>query len=146
MKNLCFAIIFFFAVAVGVNAQCTSTSGYQCVPQDTMDRMAKALDEIPKLRDLVAKQSAALALSDNERNAAQSLIKALNEAFDARGRIITDYERMMVVYQKVIDMQSALITKLTETLNKPRSAFSKFLKALKEIALITTGIILGRGL
>jgi flagellar biosynthesis chaperone FliJ len=145
MKRILLIAIFLFAPMVAYS-QCTASPGFVCVSQDTMDRTAKALDEIPKLRDLVAKQATSLNLSDAERVAAQALVKALNDALDIRGRLIVDYEKMMTVYERVIAMQTQLIEKLTAQINKPRSAWQKFLTTLKEIAILAAGITLGRGL
>jgi hypothetical protein len=62
---------------------------------------------------------------------------------DVRGRIITEYERMQVVYQKVIDMQAQLIERQSALLNKGKSGWDKFLDVLKTVGAIALGIVIG---
>lgn len=144
-KLILFVCILFFAV-IGVNGQTTCESGSQCVKQSVIDKCGAIADELVAARDVIAKFKSERLTTDAERNAATVLIKSLNDVLDVRGRIITEYEKMMVAYTKVIEMQSLIIEKLTTQLNKPKSAFSKFVAVLKQIAILTLGLTIGRGL
>lgn len=139
------ATILFFAV-IGINGQTTCETGSQCVKQATIDKCGQVADELIAARDVIEKFKAERTATDAERVAATVLIKSLNDVLDVRGRIIAEYDKMMVVYQKVIDMQSALIDRMTKELNKPKSAWKKFVTVLKEIAILTLGLTIGRGL
>lgn len=149
--NIVILITLFLLAPIAINAQCVHTSAADpCVliNQSVLDRTAKALDEIPKLRDLVTKYEAQVKLTDAERLAAQGLIAALNAVIDVRGKMIADLEsfqiKMFAAYEKVIAMQQALIDKLTADLNRPKSGWKKFVQAIREIGFILAGVSLGR--
>ena len=116
-----------------------------CISQTAANQCSKAATELVAARDVIKKFQAERIVTDAERTAAAILIKSLNDVIEVRGRMNLEYEKIMVVYQKVIDMQTALITKLSETINKPKSAFTKFITILKELAILAAGIALGRG-
>ncbi len=144
-KLILTACVLFFA-CIGVNGQTTCETGSQCVKQAVIDRCGQVADELVAAKDVIEKFKAERVTTDAERNAATALIKSLNDVLDVRGRIIAEYDRMVIVYQKVIDMQSLIIEKLTTQLNKPKSAWQKFVTVLKEIAILTLGLTIGRGL
>lgn len=148
MKKL--LLVIFLNLVVGLilsNSACAQTPEPPkvCISQAAANKCSQIATELVAARDVIAKYAAERITTDAERNAATILIKSLNDVIEVRGRIIGEYDRMMVVYQKVIDMQTALITKLTETINKPKSAYQKFITVLKEIAILAAGIALGRG-
>jgi hypothetical protein len=147
MKKLFFVSFLVFS-ALSVSGQCVSTPTDPCVSvhQSLLDRAAAAATELAQARDVIAKFTAERLVTEAERNAAKALIQSLNDVLDVRGRIITEYERMQAVYQKVIDMQSQLIEKLTKELAKPKSGWARFWEVLKTVASIAFGIAIGRGL
>jgi hypothetical protein len=126
-------------------AQCVSTPDDPCVSvkQSLIDRAAATATELKHARDVIAAFELERATSQAERIAAQALIKSLNDVMDVRGRIITEYERMQVVYQKVIDMQAQLIERQSALLNKGKSGWDKFLVVLKTVGAIALGIVIG---
>lgn len=144
-KYILIAFVLCFS-AIGINGQTTCETGSQCVKQAVIDKCGQVADELVAARDVIEKFKAERLTTDAERTAATVLIKSLNEVLDVRGRIIAEYDRMAVVYQKVIDMQSAVIDRMTKELNKPKSAWKKFVTVLKEIAILTLGLTIGRGL
>ncbi len=146
MTKLCFIFIFLFGV-IGVNAQtCTVPSGFVCITQFSADSIAKDLDELKLNRIALAKALAQVNLGDAERAAAQNLIKTMNDAFDARGRIVDDQTKMLALQQSVITMYADLVQKLTAEMNKKSTGFQKLVATVGKIALIVVGITIGRGL
>ena len=131
---------------LNANAQCVSTPADPCVTvnQSLLDRSAAAVRELVEARVVIQKMTAERVLAEAERNAAQALIRSLNDVLDVRGRIITEYERMMTLYKSVIDMQQQIIEKALAQANK-KSGWQKFLEILKTVASIAVGIAIGRG-
>ena len=137
--GLCLLLVY------AANAQCTVPSGYVCLTQKQADDTAAKLDELIVSRDVIAKFKNERALTDAERQAATVLLKAANDALDTLSKGIADREKLIDLQQKTLTLYADLVQKLTDKLNKPKSAFSKFMTALKEIALLAAGIALGRG-
>jgi hypothetical protein len=63
-----------------------------------------------------------------------------------RDKIDAANEKRIAILTQAIDLQQQLMDRLEKRLLKPKSAFSKVLKVLKEIALVAAGIAIGRGL
>lgn len=147
MKKLLCLIIFFFG-SIAASGQCVDRPNDPCVlvNQTVIDRASAAVTELVAARDVIVKFQNERLATDAEREAAKTLVKSLNDVLDVRGRIIAEYDRMAVVYQKVIDMQTALIDRLTREINKPKSSWQKLASALKTVMVLATGITLGRGL
>jgi hypothetical protein len=124
--------------------QCQNDS--VCVPQATINQAAQAVDELKAARDVIARFQVERSASEAERGAATALIKGLNDLLATKDKIISEYERINELYKKVIDFQQVIIERLEGQLNKPKSGWQKFLTTLKEIALVLSGVILGRGL
>jgi len=140
MKRICLIITFCFVGIVGVNAQCTVPSGFVCITQSAADNIAHDLDELKASRVALTKYAQQALLTDAERNAAQTLVKALNDAMDVRGRIIADQTQMIALQKQVIETYSQLVGKLTEQLNKPKSAWQKLVATLEKITILLAGV------
>ena len=146
MKRLLFIILLPLALSVAASGQCSAPAGFACVPQETMNRLNKALDELGASRDAIAKLVAAQAASDAKAAAAQSVIDKANEIMALDVKMFTSYDKVIDLYQKTLALYADLVEKLTTQLNKPRSAWSKFLATLEKVAAIALGIAIGRGL
>jgi hypothetical protein len=146
MRIAVLTLLVYFAFTISANAQCTASANYVCVPQDTMNRINKALDELAASRDLIVKLSAAQATSDAKAAAAQDVINKANEILALDTKIIGSYDKVITLYQDTIKLYADLVDKLTTQLNKPKSAWQKFLTAVREIALIASGIAIGRAI
>lgn len=107
---------------------------------------AKAFTEVTALRDAVQKFLVERAKTDAEKEGAKILITSLNDAIAVRDKIHDANLQLITIYDKIIKIQNDIIDKLTNQLNKPKGFFSKLLNKIKEVALLATGIILGRGL
>lgn len=143
MKRLLLVTLFLFA-PLAVAAQCEP--GAQCVPQETINKCAKIADEVIALRDTVEKFKIERAATDTQLKAANDLISSLQELVKFQAKVMDDSDRVVVMMQKVVDAQNALITKLTAMVNQPKSAWQKFLSAVRDIAVLAMGITIGRGL
>ena len=148
--NYCRIILILLAVLlIGANladAQCTTQIGYICVSQAQANDTAAKLDELKAARDVIAKFMIERATNAAELAAAKQVIEGW-KAIDATNTSIQQkYVAVMSMYEKVIQLQADLIEKLTAKINAPRSAWSKFLTAVKEVLLVAAGIGIARGL
>lgn len=138
----CFISIF---NTIGYSQQPTPTPQV-VVSQTFVDDATKAFTEVVVLRDTVNKFMVERAKTDAEREGAKILIASLNEAIAVRDKIHDANLQLIAIYDKIIKIQNDIIDKLSNQLNKPKGFFSKLLDKIKEVALLATGIILGRGL
>lgn len=147
MKKLIYLTVFLTVCLTGslsVRAQCTASPGFQCVPQATMDRTAKALDEIPPLRALIAAQAKELGLKDDQIKALNTAIAAWTGAFNSQGDLIKAQNAMIEALQKLTTTALDLAQKLQDKAAKPKSGFAKFADTLEKIALIALGVSIAR--
>jgi len=146
MKVLLFAI--FLLAPIVTYSQCTSTPTDPCVQinQSILDRTSKALTELTAARDTIQKFTNERAANDALNAASLQVIKAANEVIAYKDKIIADQDKLNTMYEKVIQLQSALIEKLTAQINAPKSAWQKFIQTVERIAVLTLGITIGRGL
>lgn len=140
MKTFLITIVLFFA---GAAYGQTCPAGSQCVPQSVIDKCGEVADKLRAANEVIEKFQAERGASVSERAAATALIDGLNQLLKTKDSIIADYERINALYTKVIEFQTQIIDNLEKRLNKPRSAFQKFMKALTEIGLILAGIAIG---
>lgn len=117
-----------------------------CVSQDAANKCVKAAAELIEARNVISEFQKERAASIAEREKAGVVIAGLNELVVVKDRIIASYEQINALYKSVIELQQGIILKLEERLMKPKSAFSKFLDALKTVAYFLAGAALGRGL
>lgn len=144
MKKLCLITICLFVAVVGVNAQTPCPDGSVCVKQTVLDKCADVADQLKAAKDVIVQLTNERSLSIAERNAAQALVKGLNDYLAIKDRIIADYEHVNALLQKALDTAMNLVEKVMAKLDAPRSGWQKFVAALKEIAYLVTGIAIGR--
>jgi len=116
------------------------------INQSILDRTSKALTELTAARDTIQKFTNERAANDALNAASLQVIKAANEVIAYKDKIIADQDKLNTMYEKVIQLQSALIEKLTAQINAPKSAWQKFIQTVERIAVLTLGITIGRGL
>ncbi len=142
MKTFLLFAILFFSVTL-INGQCTSSGGFVCVPQATMDRISKDLSELAVARDTIAKLTSTIALSDSERALAQKTIQAANDVIAAKDKTALDYQQIIGIQAKALNLYSTLVQRLTDQINKPKSSFAKFVQTLEKLAILAAGIAVG---
>lgn len=147
MKILCAISISLFAV-IAASGQCVSTPTDPCVSvhQSTLDRVAKDLDTLKVANDTIAKQAIALATTDTERAAWLSYKAAADSTIAVLQKGIVDREAVVALQNKALALYEDLVEKLTAKINAPQSAWSKFIHAVRDIALLAGGIAIGRRL
>lgn len=143
----CLLITFLFFAVAGVKAQCIGSAADPCVEvhQSVLDRAAHALDDYKALQDVVEKQAKALAATDVERAAVKQYMATVDATFAVLQKGIADRDTVIALQDKAMQAFATLVEKLTAQLNKPKSAWQKFVTTLKDIALIATGVTIGRG-
>ena len=94
MKKLAIIIIFVLAGYAGICAQTQCPDGSQCVKQSVIEKCADVADQLVLARDAITKLEAERSLSQAERQAAQTLIKGLNDLIVVKDRIVADYEQI----------------------------------------------------
>ncbi len=132
-------IILFIAPCIAYG-QTSCPDGSVCVKQGILDKCADVADQLKAAKDVIAKFETERGVTAAERTAAQSLIKALNELVDTRGRIIQDQTAMISLQKQVIETYSQLVEKLTAQLNKKQSAFSKLVAIVEKVTFLLAGI------
>jgi len=145
MKALAIIAILLFAGIAGYG-QCQASAGFQCVAQSDMDRIAKDLNELKALKDAYSKLLVERGLSAAERDAAANAIKIAGDTITVLQKGIADRESVIALQQTALKLYSDLVEKLTAKINAPKSAWAKFLEAVKDVAYIASGILIGRAI
>jgi hypothetical protein len=115
------------------------------VSQEFVDDATKAFTEVVALRDALAKVVRVNGLSTAERAAMDDLVASLDKVISIRGKMNDAYAMLDDVRLKTIQAQGLIIDRLMTQLNKPRSAFQKFLAAAEKVLYLAAGVALGRG-
>lgn len=143
MKKLILCTIFLLA-PLTVLGQCET--GSVCVKQTTIDAATKAATELVEAREVIARFQVERTATQAERDSATRLIDRLNNVIAVQDRLTAEYKVVQDMYREVIKMQSELIDRMAKQLDAPKSAFQKFMDALKTLASIAIGVGIGRGL
>jgi hypothetical protein len=115
------------------------------VSQEFLDDATRAFTEVVALRDALAKLQAVTPLSAAERATVDATLKAMNQLIAVKDQIPLAYAELDGVRLQTIAAQGLIIDRLIKQLNKPRSAFQKFLAAAEKVLYLVAGVALGRG-
>lgn len=147
MKICIATLILLFASALIANGQQTDCpSGKVCIDQQTANRLFNTVDQLIAAKDAINKMLSERNASDATIAAANKVIEAMNSREEINGQIIVKLKDIIALQDKVVAMYQTIVDRLQTQINAPKSAFSKFMTALKEIAYLAAGIALGRGL
>ncbi len=58
--------------------------------------------------------------------------------------MLMKHEAIEALYVRTIELYSGLVDKLTAQINKPKSAWSKFIGAVEKVIFIAAGVAFGR--
>lgn len=141
MKKLILIAIFIFT-PLFTYGQCAGDA--VCVPQAVVDRATAAATELLAAREVIAAFAKERTATEQERASAARLIDRLNGVIAVQDRLNLEYNAVINLYKEVVEMQSALIEKLTKRLDAPKSAWAKFVSALKTVATLLAGVAIGR--
>ncbi len=146
MRFLLIAIFLFGAHSI--NAQCVATADDNCVSvhQSILDRAAKAVNELTEARKAIAAFQNERTATEAERAAYKNLSVVTDMAMGVLQKGIADRDTVIALQQKTLELYSQLVDKLTSQLNKPRSAWQKFVQTVEKVVLLAAGVALGRGL
>lgn len=106
----------------------------------------RAFDLIVAQREALAKYAAERTLTIAERDAANGLVKSMDELILIKDRQVAAQEKLNQIYAQMIEIQGKIITQLENRLNRPKGFYQKFLDNLKVVIEIAVGIAIGRGL
>jgi len=137
------AVVLLFG-AMNISAQCSTDS--VCVPQATIDRAARAADELAAARIAITKLEAERDVSTVAIRSAQTAIDSLQRAVQVGKDIQTIQEQVIETLKGIIKLQSEIIERYEKQLSRGKSGWQKFVNVLKTIATIAFGIGIGRGL
>lgn len=148
MKKIFITTTFLLIFGYTAFSQCVETPQDPCISvrQSTLDRAAKALDELISARDLIEKQITALKATDVERKAWVQYQAITESTIAIFQKGIVDREKVIELQDKVIAVMGQLNDKLLTQLNKKPSAWDKLVNAVKVIATVVLGIGIGRGM
>lgn len=117
-----------------------------CVSQEAANKCVAAAAELIEARNVIAEFQKERAASIAEREAANTVIKGLNDLIAVKDRISAEKDKAFELLQKIVTIQQTMIDDLVARLNKPKSGFQRFMDALKTVGYILAGVTLGRGL
>lgn len=121
-------------------------TGKVCIDQSTANRLFDVANQLVEAKDVIAKMLAERGASDAALASAQQVIKGWSELDAINNTIIGKQRDVIALYEKTLTMYAGLVDQLEKRINKPQSAWSKFLSALKTVITLAAGITLGRGL
>lgn len=114
------------------------------VDQSFVDDSTKAFILIAEQRKTIENFLAERARTEIERQSAQTLIKAYDELIKVKTEVGLEKDKIIQMYEKVINLQMAIIDSLEKKLLKPKSFFQKVLATLRDLTLIVVGLTVGR--
>lgn len=117
-----------------------------CYTREQNNQILQKLNEYLAAKDLIIKLMGERGAAGATIDSANKVIEAMNQREEINGQILLKLKDLNAVYEKVIALQQTIIEKLTTQLNKPKSAWQKFIQTVREIGLLAAGIALGRGL
>lgn len=146
MKKLILATIFLLA-PIAVLGQCVERPNDPCVSvnQTVIDKAVAVATELIAARDVIAKFVVQGTATQAERESAARLIDRLNGVIAVQDRLTKEYDLVLAMYKDVVKMQAELIEKLIKQVSAPKTGWAKFADALKTIANVALGIVIGRG-
>lgn len=145
MKRLFLITAVMLFLGVSVRSQAVDCpAGIVCVPQEQFNTLMQRLDELVATKDAVAALLKERGASEAAINSALKTIEGWKELDAINNTIILKQKDVVALYEKVIGMYERVVDNLEKRLNKPKSAWSKFVGMLKTLATLLSGIALGR--
>lgn len=142
-KLILFSILF---LSAPVYSQCVERAGDPCIPvnQSFIDDSTKAFTLLAAKSDTIEKLLTERNASGASLDALKLVNAALHEVLALKDKKDEINAKMLILYEKVIAMQDALIDKMEKRLNKGKGFWDKVLNVIKQVAYIAAGIALGR--
>jgi hypothetical protein len=143
------ALLLFASAAVSTASAQTSTdcpTGKVCIDQVTANQLFNTVEQLIAAKDTIAKMLQERGASDAAIASALKTIEGWKNLDEINNTIILKQKDVIALYEKVITMYQGVVEKLEKQLNKPKSAWQKFVGILKTFATILSGIAIGRAL
>lgn len=156
INQLILAAFFTFGLVITVSGQQVNPTPLprnepRTVTQGYIDDATEAFDLVVALRDQLQKEKELNAAKGVTNAALQAQITALDGLIAILQRQSTVYESLLAlrdqafaVYEKIIKIQADMIDRLVAQLNKPKTAWKKFVDGLATIGKIILGVAIGR--
>ncbi len=132
-----------FALSAKAQTVCVVPLGFVCLTQTDADKISADLAELKASRPVIAAFKAERDATAAQIASLNNLVKQQDALADSLRRQIVDMTTVHDLAMKTLAAYADLTDKLVAKLNAPKSAFAKFAQALKEIALIATGLAIG---
>lgn len=147
MRCIAISILILVAGVYGAVAQSSSCpQGMVCYSQDQNNQIFQKLTELANARDVIAKMLSERNASDAAIASANKLIEVYKQMDVINGQIVAKQSQVIALYEQTIKLYANLVEKLQTQLNKPKSAWQKFLSTVRDIALLAVGLTIGKGL
>lgn len=143
MKKLIIPIFCLFLFTLSLKAQCVVPSGFVCLPQADVDKISKDLAELKQSRIVIADFKSERGASDVLVNAYKAFATSSNDLVAALQKQVTDQITINQLQQKLLETAYALVDKLTQQINKPKSGFQKFIQTVEKIVYLAAGVLIG---
>lgn len=121
-------------------------SGQVCVPQTRFNEMIDRLNELVEARTTIAALLKERGASDATIASAVKTIEGWKNLDEINNIIILKQKDVIGLYETTLKMYAGLVEQMQKRLDKPRSAWSRFVSILKNAAILLAGIQLGRGI
>lgn len=134
----------FASPALSQSAQCPS--GQVCISQETANRLFNSVEQLIQAKDAINKMLVERGASDAALASALKTIEGWQSLDAVNNTIQIKQREVIALYEQTIKMYQTLVDNLEKRLNKPRTAWSRFVDILKNAAILLSGITLGRGI
>lgn len=149
MKKAVALITLMFAFAGSALTQSETRdcpAGLICFSQTQANAIFDKLTQLASAKDLIIKLQNERLTSDQTIANALKVIEGWKEMDAVNGQIIAKKDQIIQFYEKVMDLQMKIIENLESKLLKGKSAWGKFVDALKTVTFFLAGAALGRGI
>lgn len=117
-----------------------------CFTQAQANEIFSKLNELVAAKDLIIKLQTQAGTADTALANALKVIEGHIELHKVDDQIIVKKDQIIVLYERVMQIQMQIIENLEKRLMKPKSTWDKIGSVLKTIVTLAAGIALGRGM
>lgn len=146
MKWLLCVVVLVTAIFVQSATAQTCPPDRVCFTQPQANEIFDKLNQLAAAKDVIIKFQNERLTSDAAIANALKVIEGWKEMDAINGQIILKKDQVIALYERVIQLQMNIIESLEKRLMKPKSAFNKFMDALKTVTFLLAGVALGRGI
>ena len=143
MKWLICMMMALSATTLSVSAQTSCPAGSVCFSQAQANEIFDKLNQFVAAKDLIIKLQTQAGTADTALANALKVIEGHVELQKVNDQIILKKDQIIVLYERVMQIQMQIIENLEKRLMKPRSPWGKFLDVLKTVTVFLAGVALG---